>query len=59
MAATVRSVQAFPEIDRVAWCDPSEARRLIKPAQIPLLDRLEEALAGEPSVAQHPDGAAP
>jgi predicted NUDIX family NTP pyrophosphohydrolase len=38
-------VQAFPEIDRVAWFDPAEARRRIKAAQIPLLDRLEEALA--------------
>ena len=34
----------FPEIDRVAWFDPDEARRMIKPTQIPLLDRLEEAL---------------
>jgi predicted NUDIX family NTP pyrophosphohydrolase len=37
-------LQSFPEIDRVAWFDPSEARRRIKPTQIPLLDRLEEAL---------------
>lgn len=37
-------LQAFPEIDRVAWFDPSEARRRIKPAQIPLLDRLEALL---------------
>ena len=35
----------FPEIDRVAWFDPDEARRHIKAAQIPLLDRLEEAVA--------------
>jgi predicted NUDIX family NTP pyrophosphohydrolase len=34
----------FPEIDRVAWFDPQEARRHIKAAQIPLLERLEEAL---------------
>lgn len=34
-------VQAFPEIDRVVWFDPVEARRRIKSAQIPLLDRLE------------------
>ncbi len=38
-------VQTFAEIDRVAWCDPAEARRRIKAAQIPLLERLEEALA--------------
>jgi predicted NUDIX family NTP pyrophosphohydrolase len=31
----------FPEIDRVAWFDLAEARRRIKPTQIPLLDRLE------------------
>jgi predicted NUDIX family NTP pyrophosphohydrolase len=34
----------FPEIDRVAWFDPSEARRRIKAAQVPLLERLEAAL---------------
>jgi predicted NUDIX family NTP pyrophosphohydrolase len=34
----------FPEIDRVAWFDPAEARRRIKPAQAPFLDRLETAL---------------
>jgi predicted NUDIX family NTP pyrophosphohydrolase len=39
-------VQSFPEIDRVAWFDPTDARSRIKPAQIPLIDRLEEALAG-------------
>jgi predicted NUDIX family NTP pyrophosphohydrolase len=32
---------SFPEIDRVAWFDLSEARRRIKPAQAPFLDRLE------------------
>jgi predicted NUDIX family NTP pyrophosphohydrolase len=37
----------FPEIDRVAWFDPDEARRMIKPTQIPLLERLEEALDGQ------------
>lgn len=35
---------AFPEIDRVAWFGPTEARRRIKPTQIPLLDRLEAAI---------------
>jgi predicted NUDIX family NTP pyrophosphohydrolase len=34
----------FPEIDRVAWFTPDEARRVIKPTQIPLLDRLDGAL---------------
>ena len=37
---------AFPEIDRVAWFEPAEARRRIKESQVPLIDRLEEALAG-------------
>jgi predicted NUDIX family NTP pyrophosphohydrolase len=36
---------AFPEIDRVAWFGPIEARARIKAAQIPLLDRLEAELA--------------
>lgn len=35
----------FPEIDRVAWCPPAEARRLLKPTQHPFVDRLEEWLA--------------
>jgi len=34
----------FPEIDRVAWFDPAEARRRIKSTQIPFIDRLEDAL---------------
>ena len=38
-------LQSFPEIDRVAWFDPPEARRRIKEAQVPLLDRLDAALA--------------
>lgn len=35
----------FPEIDRVAWFDGEAARRFVKPTQIPLLDRLDAALA--------------
>jgi predicted NUDIX family NTP pyrophosphohydrolase len=34
----------FPEIDRVEWFGPIEARRRIKATQAPLIDRLEEAL---------------
>jgi predicted NUDIX family NTP pyrophosphohydrolase len=34
----------FPEIDRVAWFGPAEARAMIKATQIPLLDRLEAVL---------------
>jgi predicted NUDIX family NTP pyrophosphohydrolase len=36
--------QTFPEIDRVAWFGPDEARRRLKPTQVPFVDRLEEAL---------------
>lgn len=35
----------YPEIDEVAWLTPAEARRRIKASQIPLIDRLEAALA--------------
>jgi predicted NUDIX family NTP pyrophosphohydrolase len=35
---------AVPEIDRVAWFDPPEARRRIKEAQIPFVDRLLASL---------------
>lgn len=38
--------QTFPEIDRVEWFDPVEARRRIKPTQIPLIDRLEQHVGG-------------
>ena len=34
----------IPEIDRVAWFAPDEARRRIKDAQIPFIDRLLEAI---------------
>lgn len=40
-------LQAFPEIDRVAWFELPEARLRVKAAQIPLIDRLETVLAGE------------
>jgi predicted NUDIX family NTP pyrophosphohydrolase len=33
-----------PEIDRVDWFGPADARRVIKPTQIALLDRLEAML---------------
>lgn len=36
--------QPFPEIDRVEWFEPEEARRKVKETQIPLIDRLLEAL---------------
>ena len=36
--------QDFPEIDRVDWFDVREARRRLKPAQIPFIDRLEASV---------------
>jgi predicted NUDIX family NTP pyrophosphohydrolase len=34
----------YPEFDEVAWLTPGQARQRIKETQIPLIDRLEEAL---------------
>ena len=34
----------FPEIDRVEWFGVDEARRRLKAAQVPFIDRLEAAL---------------
>lgn len=39
------SVRTFPEIDRVEWFGLDEARRRLKAAQVPFLDRLQAALA--------------
>jgi predicted NUDIX family NTP pyrophosphohydrolase len=39
--------ESFPEIDRVAWFDPAEARVRLKPTQVPFVDRLVELLAAE------------
>jgi len=36
----------FPEIDRVLWCSPDEARRLLNPAQSEFVPRLLRGLAG-------------
>jgi predicted NUDIX family NTP pyrophosphohydrolase len=36
--------ETFSEVDRVAWFEPEEARRRVRAAQAPLIDRLEEAL---------------
>jgi predicted NUDIX family NTP pyrophosphohydrolase len=41
-------IQEFPEIDRVAWFGIPEARRRIKAAQAPFLDRLEASGATGP-----------
>ena len=37
-------LQTFPEIDRVEWFDLDEARRRLKAAQVPFLDRFLAAL---------------
>lgn len=36
-------IREFPEIDRVAWFGHEDARVKIKAAQVPFLDRLQEA----------------
>ncbi|AJC59915.1 NUDIX domain-containing protein [Streptomyces sp. 769] len=38
-------IRSFPEIDRVAWCTPEQARARLVTAQREFLDRLAEALA--------------
>lgn len=45
-------VRAFPEIDRVEWFELGEARRRLKAAQVPFLDRLESALADAPPLSR-------
>jgi predicted NUDIX family NTP pyrophosphohydrolase len=39
-------MQSFPEIDRVAWFGPEDARTKVLPGQAPFLDALEALLAG-------------
>jgi predicted NUDIX family NTP pyrophosphohydrolase len=39
----------FPEIDRVAWYNPDEARKRVKAAQKTFIDRLEVALSSKRS----------
>lgn len=42
-------IEAFPEIDRVAWFGPKKARVKIKAEQAPFLDRLNDAIGTTPS----------
>jgi predicted NUDIX family NTP pyrophosphohydrolase len=42
-------IREFPEIDRVAWFDLSEARVKIKAAQAPFLDHIERRDGGDGS----------
>ena len=44
-AETGRQVVTVPEIDRIVWARPPEARRRLNPAQAELVDRLLAALA--------------
>ncbi len=44
------TIGVFPEIDRVEWFPPAEARRRLKPTQIPFVDRLLEAVQAVPVV---------
>jgi predicted NUDIX family NTP pyrophosphohydrolase len=41
--------EGFPELDRVAWFTPAEARRRVKSAQIPFIDRLITAVGESPA----------
>ncbi|GAA2537356.1 NUDIX domain-containing protein [Pseudonocardia hydrocarbonoxydans] len=43
------TVQAFPEIDRVAWFDLDTARRKLVAAQVEFVDRLDSLLAASGS----------
>ncbi len=40
-------VETFPEIDRVEWFKLNQARRRLKAAQVPFLDRLQTAIAAD------------
>jgi len=40
-------VETFPEIDRVEWFKLNQARRKLKAAQVPFLDRLQAAIAAD------------
>lgn len=40
-------LMSVPEIDRVAWCRPADARRLLNTAQALFVDRLLRALEGD------------
>ena len=42
MAAALRQMQEFPEVDRAEWFSLDEARERINPAQAAFLDRLDE-----------------
>ena len=47
-------MQSFPEVDRVRWFEPQEARRKLIAGQVPFIDALQLALAGEPAAERAP-----
>ncbi|HEY7132975.1 MAG TPA: NUDIX domain-containing protein [Candidatus Limnocylindrales bacterium] len=47
--------QAFPEIDRVGWFSPADARRKLKSTQVPFVDRLVGIVAGAVPADRIPD----
>jgi predicted NUDIX family NTP pyrophosphohydrolase len=47
-------MQSFPEVDRVRWFEPQEARRKLIAGQAPFIDALQLALSGEPAAARAP-----
>jgi predicted NUDIX family NTP pyrophosphohydrolase len=47
----------IPEVDRVAWFEPDEARRRVHPAQADFVPRLLAALAAQAAQAAHGEDA--
>jgi predicted NUDIX family NTP pyrophosphohydrolase len=43
-------LQEFPEVDRAEWLTLEQARERINPAQVALLDRLEQMVGAQPPV---------
>ena len=46
MAAAKRAARAFPEVEQARWMTLAEARAMMLPSQLPLLDALEAKLKG-------------
>lgn len=45
-------LQSFPEVDRVAWFGPEQARRKLIAGQAPFIDALERCLGGDRTAPQ-------
>jgi predicted NUDIX family NTP pyrophosphohydrolase len=41
------TLQSFPEVQEARWMSIAEAREMMLPSQVPILDALEQRLAGE------------